>query len=403
LWDFDPAAAPVLFEAQRNNRIVLGVAQITKTGLLFAFERSTGAPIYGMEERPVPQTTVPGEWTSPTQPFPVKPPPLSRVRFTEEDLYDRTPEHAEFCRDLYERNQMKPVELYTPFPMEQNVLMFPSTLGGGGWGGVVWEPDQGLLITNVNNIGQWGHMEKRPEGESGTPYRRTSEYGAYARFWNVENKIPCTNPPFGELVAVDTATGEIAWRSPLGTVPELEAQGVTDSGAPNLGGGIATAGGLFFIAATNDSRFRAFDSKTGDLVWERPIDANGHTIPVTYLGKDGKQYVALMAGGGGGYFGGSPADTLIAFVLGEEGAEAETVTVASPVERQPIVLPDSTAKAVLTSTCGTTCHGLETVTVFRRTRAGWNAMIDTMVSRGATLSSEQRVVILDYLSEFAAE
>jgi glucose dehydrogenase len=402
LWDFDPAAAPILFDAQREGRTIPAVAQINKTGLLFTFNRVTGEPLYGMEERPVPQTAVPGERTSPTQPFPLKPPPLARVSFSEDDLYNLTPDHAAFCRDLYERNQMKPVELYTPFPLDQNVLMFPSTLGGGGWGGLSSDPSLGLLFTNVNNLGQWGHMEKRAEGQPGTPYFRTSEYGTYARFWNVETKIPCTNPPFGELVAVDVNTGDIAWRSTLGTTPALEALGVRNTGAPSLGGSIATAGGLVFIAATNDSRIRAFESKTGRLLWEQPIDANGHTIPITYLGKDGKQYLALMAGNGGGYFGGTPADTLIAFALGDGAAPQQTLTQApAPLDATPIVLPDVPAKAVLTRACGSTCHGLESVTTFRRNRAGWSAMIDAMVSRGATLSAADRQVILDYLSQHA--
>lgn len=402
LWDFDPAAAPILFDAELDGGVVPAVAQITKPGLLFAFHRVTGEPVYGMEERPVPQTTVPGEWTSPTQPFPRNPPPLSRVSFTEDDLYNLTPEHAAFCRDLYERNQMKPVELYTPFPMEQNVLMFPSTLGGGGWGGLSSDPSLGLLFTNVNNLGQWGHMEKRAEWEPGTPYFRTSEYGTYARFWNVETKIPCTNPPFGELVAIDTRTGDIAWRSTLGATPALEALGVRNTGAPSLGGSMATAGGLVFIAATNDARFRAFESKTGKLLWEQPIDANGHTIPITYLGKDGKQYVALMAGNGGGYFGGAPGDSLIAFALGGSAVPQPTVTQApAPVDAEPIVLPDAPAKAVLTRSCGGACHGLQSVTSSRRDRAGWSAMIDTMVSRGAVLSAADRQVILDYLTEHA--
>jgi quinoprotein glucose dehydrogenase len=282
--------------------------------------------------------------------------------------------------------------------------MFPSTLGGGGWGGLSWDPSLGLLFTNVNNLGQWGHMQKRAAGEPGTPYFRTSEYGTYARFWNVETKIPCSNPPFGELVAVDVNTGDIAWRSTLGTIAALEALGVRNTGAPSLGGSIATAGGLVFIAATNDARIRAFESKTGRLLWEQPIDTNGHTIPITYLGKDGKQYVAVMAGNGGGYFGGAPADTLIAFALGDRAAPQPSLTQSpTPLNAAPIVLPDVPAKAVLTRACGSSCHGLQTVTAFRRNRAGWSAMIDAMVSRGAVLSAADRQAILDYLSEHAGE
>jgi glucose dehydrogenase len=406
LWDFDPAAPPILFDARRNGRSVPAVAQITKMGLLFAFDRVSGEPLYGMEERPVPQSTVPGEKTSPTQPFPLKPPPLSRVSFTMEDMYDRDPEHAAFCRQLFQTNQMQIAPLYTPLGLEHNVLMFPSTLGGGGWGGISVDPSLGYLFTNVNNLGQWGHMEKKTDPKTGaTTYVRTSAYGTYARFWNRETYIPCTNPPFGELVAVDTRTGDIAWRSTLGTVPALETKGIHNTGAPNLGGSIATAGGLVFIAATNDSRFRAFESKTGRLVWEQPIDGNGHTLPITYLGKDGKQYVAILAGGGGGYFGGTPSDSLIAFALGAHPAaspiapvsRADTVTETDKIAG-PVTLPEGSGKALVERTCGAPCHGLNTVTGVRRDRAAWIAMVDNMVARGAKANEADTRRIVDYLA-----
>ena len=402
LWDYDPAAAPVLFEAMRNGKTVPAVAQITKMGILFAFNRITGEPLYGMEERPVPQTSVPGEKTSPTQPFPLKPPPLSRVSFTKEEIYDRTPEHAAFCQELFVKNQMMIGELYTPLPMDRNVLMFPSTLGGGGWGGVSVDPALGLLFTNVNNLGQWGHMEKRVEKrveKNGDAYIRTSAYGPYARFWNRDTRIPCTNPPFGELVAVDTRTGDIAWRTPLGTVPALEALGVKNTGAPSLGGSIATAGGLVFIGATNDGRFRAFDSKTGRLVWDQPIDANGHTIPITYQGKDGRQYVAIMAGGGGGYFGGTPSDSLMAFALGDGPVPANlSVRASEAMVASSRVFPDGPGKVVVQRSCGSTCHTLDAVAGMRRDRKAWSAMVDNMIARGATANDDEAKVIIEYLT-----
>jgi glucose dehydrogenase len=408
LWDFDPAAAPILFEASRNGRTVPAVAQITKMGLLFTFDRLTGEPLYGMEERAVPQSIVPGEKTSATQPFPLKPPPLSRVSFTKEEIYNRTPEHAAFCRDLFEQNQMQIGPLYAPLGLEGNVLTFPSTLGGGGWGGLSIDPTLDYLFTNINNLGQWGHMEKKTDPATGeVTYVRTSAYGTYARFWNRDTRIPCTNPPFGELVAVDTRTGDIAWRTPLGSIPALEAQGVHNTGAPNLGGSIATAGGLIFIAATNDSHFRAFESKTGRLLWDQPIDANGHTIPITYLGKDGKQYVAIMAGGGGGYFGGTPADSVIAFAIGDRPV-APPAAVVSRVENQresnepaiPAGLPEGDGKAIVQRTCGGPCHTIEAVIGSRRDRVGWTAMVDSMVARGANAKDEDVTVIVDYLVKY---
>ena len=160
------------------------------------------------------------------------------------------------------------------------------------------------------NVGQWGHMEKR-----GAEYVRTSPDGPYARFWNRETRTPCQNPPFGELVAVDLATGDIAWRSVLGRIEALEAIGVRETGSLNLGGSIATAGGLIFIGATNDSRIRAFESKTGKLLWEATLEPSGHSSPITYMGRDERQYVALMAEGGGAFLDGGSSNTLVAFAL----------------------------------------------------------------------------------------
>lgn len=406
LWDFDPAAAPILFEASRNGRTVPAVAQITKMGILFAFDRVTGKPLYGMEERPVPQSTVPGEKTSATQPFPLKPRPLSRIEFTKDEIYDKTPEHAAFCRDLFERNQMEIVSLYTPLGLGGNKLMFPSTLGGGGWGGVSVDPSIGYLFTNINNLGQWGHMEKKVDPATGAAtYIRTSSYGPYARFWNRDTRVPCTNPPFGELVAVNIATGDIAWRSPLGITPSLEEKGVKSTGALNLGGSIATAGGLVFIAATNDSRFRAFDSRTGQLLWEQPIDANGHTIPITYLGKNGKQYVAVMAGGGGGFFGGTPSDSLIGFALGEGSAPPPVVSkvevrTAPTLPSTPAVLPNAPGRELVRRTCGGRCHNLDAVLGVRRDRAEWVTMVDSMVARGANAKEGEIKLIVEYLVRY---
>ena len=408
IWDYDAAAPPALFEIRRGGSVIPAVAQITKMGLLFVFNRVTGEPVYGMEERPVPQTEVPGEVTAKTQPFPLKPPPLAKNTFRLEDLYDRSPEHARFCKELFETNQMKIGGPYTPLPLEGNALFFPSTLGGGNWGGVSIDPSRGLLFVNVMNIAQWGHMEKR-----GSEYVRTSAYGPYARFWDLKTRIPCQNPPFGELIAVDLATGEIAWRSVLGRIEALEALGVRNTGSLNMGGSIATAGGLVFIGATNDSRFRAFDSRTGKLLWEAALEASGHTIPITYLGRDGRQYVALMATGGGGYLAGGLSNSLVAFALPDVNRKplpaSVTKAVAAAAEARrglpevgafaPLVLPAGGAKALIEKTCGTGCHSVEVVTSQRMNEAEWTAVVENMVIRGAQASDAEINAIVDYLAK----
>ncbi len=408
LWDYDLAAPPALFDIRRGGRIIPAVAQITKMGLLFVFDRVTGEPVYGMEERSVPHSAVPGEVTAKTQPFPLKPPPLARNTFRLEDIYNRSPEQARFCRELFDENHMRIGGPYTPLPLEGNALFFPSTLGGGNWGGVSVDASLGRLFVNVMHIGQWGHLEKR-----GSEYVRTSAYGPYARFWNRETRIPCQNPPFGELVAVDLASGEIAWRSVLGRIETLEAIGVRHTGALNLGGSIATAGGVVLIAASNDSRFHAFDSRTGKLLWEAKLEASGHTSPITYMGRDGRQYVALMAAGGGAFLGGGLSNTLVAFALPEVRRKplpsSVTAAVAAAAASRrgtpqvgayvPLVLPAGAAKALVERTCGTGCHSLEVVSSQRMSEKDWNAIVQNMVTRGARASDAEVKAIVEYLAK----
>lgn len=317
LWDYDVAAAPALIYVVHDGKRIPAVAQITKMGMLFIFNRVTGEPIYDVKEQPVPKSHIPGEASSPTQPFTTKPLQLARNQFTTNDLYSLTPEHAAFCKTLFEKNRMFTEGPFTPMSLESegNALLFPSTLGGGNWSGLSYDPTLGYVFTNIMNIGQWGHMEQGTDPKTGqVTYLRKSALGPYARFWNPDTHIPCTNPPFGELVAVNVNTGNIAWRAPLGTIPELEAKGIRNTGSVNLGGSITTASDLIFIAAANDGRFRAFDSRTGKELWAEKLDAPGYAVPITYRGSNGKQYVVITAGGGG-YFASPTSDSVIAFAL----------------------------------------------------------------------------------------
>ena len=320
LWDYDPAAPPTLIDVRRGGQVIPSVAQITKVGLLFIFNRETGEPVFGMEERPVPQTSVPGEWTAKTQPFPLKPPPLSRMTFDPaRDFYTLTPEHATWCKNLWDQNQLFFSGPYAPMPLGKDVVTFPSTLGGGGFGGVSYNPQLGLVFLNVSNLGMVGRMEPRTDPKTGeVSYVKDSVTGGpYGRFWNPDNRIPCSAPPFGELVAVNVHTGDVAWRVPLGFVEELEAKGIKNTGSLTLGGSLATASGLVFIGATGDKRFRAFDARTGKELWAGVIDADAKAAPMTFQGRDGRQYVVIMAGGGLQLSRSTPASgtNLIAFAL----------------------------------------------------------------------------------------
>jgi glucose dehydrogenase len=317
IWDYDVPAAPTLIDVKRNGKTTPAVAVMTKMSLVFVFDRITGEPIFGMEERPVPRSGVPGENTWPTQPFPLKPPPLARNTFDPaKDFYNLTPDHAAYCKALWDDNAMYTKGPYTPPDVDGTMLTFPSTLGGGNWSGFSYDPTLGLAFTSVMNIGQVAKMVQgtaRGGGEK-TWVRRSPWGGAVGRFWNPETKIPCSAGPFGELVAVDVNKGEVAWKVPLGFFQTLKDKGFDQTGTLNIGGSIATAGGVIFIGATIDCRFRAFESKTGRQLWETELPACAHTTPMTFLGKDGRQYV-VVAAGGGSFLGAAPGSNIVAFAL----------------------------------------------------------------------------------------
>ena len=310
LFDFDMAAPPSLIEATVNGRRVPAVAEFSKNGLLFVLDRVTGKPVWGVEERPVPPSDVPGEQAWPTQPFPIKPPPLTRLSMTKEELSNISPEAHAYCLEQFEK--LTAPGPYAPFSVKEPRLVFPSSMGGADWAGLSYDPKRGYIFANASNIGQTGQMVANPPG-SPVPFRNQ---GAYTRFMDKDG-YPCNQPPWGELSAVDTHTGDVAWRIPLGSFDELEAKGFKNTGAINLGGSIATAGGVLFIAATADGKFRAFESRTGKELWVTKLDSVGNATPITYRGSNGKQYVAIVAGGPGHLRGSPilPSDVVIAFAL----------------------------------------------------------------------------------------
>ena len=243
------------------------------------------------------------------EPFPLKPPPLARMSFKPEEIAKVTPEQEKVCMDLYQADG----GLHNDGPFTRygitGSLVFPGTLGASNWHGASYSPELGYLFVNIMELADVGKVTKNPEGAK-VPYTRSG----YARFWNAGKFWPCQAPPWGEMAAVNVNTGEIAWKVPFGIVEELVAKGVHNTGAPNMGGSISTAGGLVFIGATNDRRFRAFDGKTGKVLWETRLEAGAYATPITYRGKNGKQYVAVVAAGGG-YYDREPGDSLVVFAL----------------------------------------------------------------------------------------
>jgi len=300
IWDYDMPAQPVLFDVLREGKKIPAVAQVTKMGFVFLFERTTGKPLFPIEERPVSKSEAPGELAWPTQPFPLRPPALVRQTFGEDDIDLSSTENRE-CAELFK--SLQGGKIFTPYGLRQT-LVVPGTLGGGNWSGASYDPQSGFLFINANEIGAVGALEPQPEG-SPEKYRRNSPRGEYARFWDQQER-PCQKPPWGTLNAVDGNSGNIVWTVPLG--------GSKKTGLPNLGGSVV-ANGIVFIGAATDAKFRAFDAKTGEELWSAELEATAHATPAIYLGKkSGKQFV-VIAVGGGGYFHGKTSDVLAAYAL----------------------------------------------------------------------------------------
>jgi glucose dehydrogenase len=324
LWDYNLPPAPTLFDIVKDGRKIPALAQVGKSGYMFILDRTNGKPVFGVEDRPVAQGDVPGEWYAPTQPFPLKPPPLSRVSFTKDDIVtadDTTPEHAKACQEQYEKfnafGGLWNGGPFTPFPYHADGgpsrvgIVFPGFTGGANWGGTSYDPKLGYIFVNTKDAPGIGWMQKNPKYMPGNsegiePYIRSGPPGlggfnAIIRKpdGSVAANLPCFKPPWGRLIAVNAATGDFAWQVPLG-ITEALPEAKQHTGATNTAGSIATAGGLVFIGATSDNRFRAFDSKTGRELWVTKLDYTATAIPMTYQGKNGKQYVAIVAAAGGG-------------------------------------------------------------------------------------------------------
>jgi quinoprotein glucose dehydrogenase len=289
LWDYDNPCPPVLCTVTHGGRRREAVAQVTKTGFCFVLDRLTGEPLFPVEERPVPKSDVPGEASWPTQPFPLKPPPLCRQAFGPEDVTDLSP--AARAQVLERLKSMRYGPIFTPTGFQPTVRL-PGFHGGASWAGASFDPTTGTLYVNTNDIPREHALERTPPGTP-YPYRNTG----YARFVDPDG-YPAIKPPWGHLTAIDLNRGEFAWREVLGEYPELRAKGLPPTGTESLGGTIVTAGGLVFVGGTKDEKLRAFDKGTGKLLWEAKLPYAGYATPCTYLA-NGRQYVVIAAGGGG--------------------------------------------------------------------------------------------------------
>jgi len=332
LWDYDLAAPPVLVTLHRDGRDVDAVVQATKAGMLFVLDRETGAPLFPVEERPVPASDVPGERAFSTQPFPLKPPPLTSHRITEADLYAPTPEHRAACAEQLAglRNE----GIFTP-PSERGSILHPFTGGGVNWSGMAWDPLLRLLIVPVNNLAhvvRLEHVSDTGLGEGkaqplhglrlrnlwwiltgrGTGLRyRVSPWGGRTLF--AHDGIPCNAPPWGRLVGVDLDRGEIVW-----SVPTSAKEG--EPAKAGYGPPLASAGGLVFHAGTRDPVLRVHDTATGALVTSFELPAGLHAGAISYRTRQGGPQLLVIAPGGHTDIGSPLGDFVMAYAL--EGAAA---------------------------------------------------------------------------------
>ena len=315
LWDYDLPPDPVLIDIVKDGKKIPALVQTGKSGYMFILDRVTGKPVFGVEERAVPQGSVPGEWYSPTQPFPLKPPPLARVSVKREDIVtaeDTTADHAKACQALWDKNGFQDSGPFTPWAYQEAgapshvTIALPGPTGGTNWGGAAADPKLGYVFVNSQDSPGTGWIRKDPDAskEGHLPYDKAPGFFGFSApakdaNGNAIGNLPCIKPPWERLFAVNVNTGDIAWQVPLGITEGLPAGKQNTGRAGAFAGPIATAGGLVFIGATSDSRFRAFDSKTGKELWVAKLDYSATAVPITYQGKNGKQYVAIVASGPG--------------------------------------------------------------------------------------------------------
>jgi quinoprotein glucose dehydrogenase len=335
LYDYDAPTPVVLIDHRKPDGTTVPAVMITgKTSLLFIFDRRTGAPLNGFEERPVPGIAAGQErqvW--PTQPFPTAPGPLARTQMTREEIPNLVPGMRAACQQFWDANEIVSVPLYGPRRSPNHgTISYPNSTGGPNWGGGAFNPQTGMFYIALKNTPSYSARTNNPQDVGGmnraerpapvpgaTPppppvprAQRPAPAFTFAAAPGVN--LSCGATPWAEVVAVDTRNMRIAWRTPLGDTEALGAAG-RNTGTPALGGTITTASGLIFVGAANDRKLRAFDARNGRELWETQLEASAHSTPITYMGADGKQYVVAAAGGGTSVAGLPKSDTLVAYRL----------------------------------------------------------------------------------------
>lgn len=303
IWDYDMPAQPALITLKQGGRSIDAVVQVTKQALVFFFDRETGKPLFGVEERPIPASKMPGEVLAKTQPFPLKPPPIARLGFRKEWITDITPEAKAFVTSEVEK--LSYGDLFHPAPFEGGIV-HPGFRGGALWGGCCFDPKRNLVFVNSDETTNILAFSEAREGMN-------VRFGLKRRDVLLDNEgFPGIKPPWGYLTAIDANKGNFRWRIVNGEFPELTKKGIPKTGSNSHGGSICTAGGLVFMAGTFDKKMRAFESDSGKILWEYDLPAGGFATPCTYEA-GGKQFVVIAAGGGKN--GSKANDEFIAFSL----------------------------------------------------------------------------------------
>ncbi|OCC23455.1 hypothetical protein MB02_11630 [Croceicoccus estronivorus] len=330
LWDADVASQPTLLDVVRGGRTIPALLQPTKRGQLFLLDRRTGEPVADVRERPVPQTSVAGERPAPTQPFSVGLPALDGLPLRESDMWGLTPFDALWCRIRYRQAHW---EGTLTLPSEQTYIQMPGGLGGMNWGGATVDPARGTayvpwvrlpMLNRLVRREAADHMGLKPLGPGGSVGGAVAQagtpYAAVAAPFASPLGVPCLAPPYGLMSAIDIGSGQMLWTRRLGLASGSRIAGVpvalpVSMGTPLSGGVLATRGGLLFVGATGDTRFRAIDARSGRTLWSAPLPAAGNATPMTYLAPRSHRQIVVVAAGGHPMLQTRPGDAIVAFAL----------------------------------------------------------------------------------------
>jgi len=324
LWDYDVASPPLLTTIERNGRKIDVVLQTTKTGQLFVLDRTTGKPVFPVEERNVPKSSIAAERPSATQPFNTVIPALSPQKFAMDSIWALTADDLKSCKE--QMTSLRNEGVFTP-PGLDGTLVIPSNIGGAHWGGLAYDSNRAIAVVPVNRLAAMVQLIPVDQHDTAQARSNASRLGdEYTRMHGTpyimrrkivtaESGIPCSPPPWGSVVAVDLRSGKIKWETPLGDVrnldPKLKSFPTPLMGLPNLGGPIVTAGGLVFIGAALDHFIRAFDIETGRELWKAELPSGARATPMTYM-INGRQFVVIAAGGNEDW---GKGDSIVAFAF----------------------------------------------------------------------------------------